>query len=318
MVSEGQPTLGLDTQPADQATEPAPSSTKPAASPTEPLGAPEIVAGPAVEEIPDPASIARQALDRLPGRSPLPEVCPFLRGVGPDELLGQPGSLPDAAHRCAALEETWSPGQLQQELLCLGAAHVTCPRYRRGAAAVPGALEATASGTDVPRSIRLAAAFLALVFVFALVAVVARGGLSVPGFGAGASPTPLAGTVPTPPATPSPTPSPAPSPTASPTPSPTASPTPSPTQASSPTPSSSPTSRPTIVAGTTDPRYAGLQRCPAPQTCYVYIAKSTSTVYSIASYFSTTPNVIRQLNPQIPPDYAIYPGERIKVPPPKG
>ena len=79
--------------------------------------------------IPDPSTW----LSDLEGRSPTPAICPFLRSVGTGDVIGFPVEAPDVANRCAALREPVPQSLRQQELVCLTAGHVNCPRYLRGA-----------------------------------------------------------------------------------------------------------------------------------------------------------------------------------------
>ena len=120
----------------------------PEASAADPVTAAEAAGAAAVAE-PEPtsadATVATAAstaaatsawLPMFEGRSPDPAVCPFLRTQGTDGVLAAPIETPDAANRCAALAEAAPQSLRQQELVCLTATHVDCPRYLRGATAV--------------------------------------------------------------------------------------------------------------------------------------------------------------------------------------
>lgn len=320
-MSEGQGRRDLDPDPrpepaADAALNvgPAVPSAEPEFDPPlEPMPAAARETGPLLETETDPDILALRAVDARPGRSPLEAVCPFLRAADGDTFT-PPGSRPDARHRCLALAAPLTPGLLQQELLCLDSAHPDCPRYRQGLAAARTDLGLGAAGSRASASVRVAAALVAVVAVLVLAAFFLSGGLRLP---VSSSPTPslVAAASASPTSTPSPTPSPTFASTPSPSPTPTSPPSPTPSPSAPPT--ASPTRTPT--ASTSDPRYAGLARCPAPQTCYIYIAKSYSTVYSIAAYFHTTVATIDRLNPQIDPrTQGIHSGEPVKIPPPQG
>lgn len=328
-MSEGQSRRDLDPDPrpepaADETLNvgPAVPSAEPELDPPlEPMPAATRETGPLLEAETDPDTLALRAVDARPGRSPLEAVCPFLRAADGDTFTA-PGSRPDARHRCLALAAPLTPGLLQQELLCLDPAHPDCPRYRQGLAAARTDLGLGAAGSRASASVRVAAALVAVVAVLVLAAFFLSGGLRLP---VSSSPTPSlvaaasASPTSTPTPTPTLTPTSTPTPTFAPTPSPSLTPTspPSPTPSPSASPTASPTRTPT--ASTSDPRYASLARCPAPQTCYIYIAKAYSTVYSIATYFHTTVATIDRLNPQIDPrTQGIHSGEPIKIPPPQG
>ena len=168
------------------------------------------------------ARLARVLAD-LPGRSPDPIVCPFLR-LETGEGLAAPGPAVDDGHRCVAGAAPYVPSPLQQQLVCLAVGHSACPRYTKGSAALAAAAGQGGPRVGVPASIRLAALAVVVIFVGALAFGVLRGTAGTP------VPTPtqiaLASTSPTPTAsvTPAPTPSPTPTPTFPPSPTPTPSP----------------------------------------------------------------------------------------------
>ena len=321
-MGPGQGTLGLEADPGPPEAPPTGEAPDIGSVPSGDEGVvaevprTEVGPGSTIDLDTDVETLVRRSVDARPGRSPLPSTCPFLR-AGDGTTSVAPGPRPDPGHRCLALAEPMAPGALQQEVVCLVPAHVDCPRYARGLATARADLAIGGEGARLPPAVRVAAALVAVVAALVLAAFLFSGGLKLPGTGA---------TLPPPTATPAPTASPSPTATPTPTPSPTVSPTPSPSPtlspspSPSPSPSATPTAAPTATPrpSTTDPRYAGLQRCPAPQTCYIYIARSYSTVSSIASYFRTTVAVIEQLNPQIDPvTHTIHTGEPIKIPPPR-
>ena len=250
------------------------------------------------------ARLARVLAD-LPGRSPDPIVCPFLR-LETGEGLAAPGPAVDDGHRCVAGAAPYVPSPLQQQLVCLAVGHSACPRYTKGSAALAAAAGQGGPRVGVPASIRLAALAVVVIFVGALAFGVLRGTAGTP------VPTPtqiaLASTSPTP--------------TASVTPAPTPSPTPTPTFPPSPTPTPSPSRPPATPTpsggGSIADRWDGLPKCPDGQACYLYTVKSGDTFIGIATFFGTTKAGLQALNPQITNPGLIHKGEVIKVPPPPG
>ncbi|MGZ3587352.1 MAG: LysM peptidoglycan-binding domain-containing protein [Candidatus Limnocylindrales bacterium] len=257
----------------------------------------------------DPAAALRLALATLPGRSPDASVCPFLRSHDRGDELAPPLGRPSPENRCVAFGAPLAQATLQQELVCLVAAHEACPRYVRGAADVRSHLPPSAGRRgDLPRlALRFAGGALVLALVVALGFGLANGG-----FLAGPTPTPTAAALAT--ATISPTATPAP------TQAPTASPSVTPSLGASPTPplTATPSPRPTPTPGATGlaARWAGLPKCPAPQTCYVYTVRRGDTFFGIATYFGTNVAGLKKLNPQYANNTTIHVGEKIKIPPP--
>ena len=84
------------------------------------------------------------------GRSERPDTCPFLRAVE-DGVLTLPIEAPDAANRCVAVGPPAPQSAAQQQIVCLTASHVSCPRYLRGALvpSEPASLESCPTGTIV-------------------------------------------------------------------------------------------------------------------------------------------------------------------------
>jgi hypothetical protein len=263
-----------------------------------------------------------------------PARCKFLRSIGPDGKLFEPGREAVPTHRCAAFGEPLPLSLRQQELVCLQRVHVSCPRYMRGTllaeenAAAAGADEQPKSGPPY-----LTIAGLVLVAVAGLVAIFGMLGI-LPGTGS----TPSSGSsgqiaV----VTSSPTTTPALGPTAtvatataspsavvtaSATPKPTASPaaTPSPT----PAPVATPTPTPAWPPGATASRMNLLVPCTGQADCYLYTvrgpgpkgngSKVADTVAGIARFFGVSATDIYALNPGSKSGIRV--GQKLKIPPP--
>jgi LysM domain len=246
--------------------------------------------------VPDPATW----LPALADRSPSPWVCPFLRAVGPGDVIGHPLEAPDVANRCAALREPVPQSLRQQELVCLSTGHINCPRYLRGAllaSEVPARRVRVRSA--VTPAIAASLVVLALSFAVSFGFVVANGGLTLPvaaivtsapsGTAAAIGPT----------ADPDVTASSSPSLSASPVPAspapasatPTSSPTPIATPVPTPRPTATPRPKPT------SDRFALLTRCPNKPDCWIYIIRSGDNLYSIANYFGVSLERVKALNP---------------------
>jgi LysM domain len=230
-----------------------------------------------------------RALQTLPGRSPDPLVCPFLR-AGVDGL--QPPEIAAGGHRCVAVEPPIAVADLQRQLLCQAAVHPTCPRYVRGETAVRVSLAPGLGrrGRGAPVAIGTAA-----VLLVAAAAVAATGGLGPMGDrGAGASPTAGAGGA-------------APS-NAAPSRSPLG-----PARTLAPVA----TVRPTLVATRELPAaWRHLEACPAPEACYLYVVERGDTFGAIARRFDTTVKKLRKLNPELADPSTIRVGTKVRVPPP--
>ncbi len=110
--------------------------------------------------IPDPSTW----LPALEGRSPTPGICPFLRSVDADDVIGFPVESPDVANRCAALREPVPQSLRQQELVCLTASHINCPRYLRGALVASDATSKRRLSPVLTPAITVALAVLVLSF----------------------------------------------------------------------------------------------------------------------------------------------------------
>jgi LysM repeat protein len=243
-------------------------------------------------------------------RSANPDICPFLRAVDDTDRLVAAVEAPDPANRCAALRDAVPQSLRQQELVCLAAGHVSCPRYLRGAVVVAEAPEPV---VRTRRSLTPAVLGSLVVLVMAasasLAFVMARGGLelvaAVPTSSPGPSATAVAvasvGPAPTTGATPSPLP----------TPAPTASPSPAPT----PTPSPTPTAKPTPKPAATSDRYAVLRPCPDAPRCWIYRVRSGDNLYSIAHWFGVSLDSIYARNPWTRTQ-GLRAGQELRLPPP--
>ena len=249
----------------------------------------------------DPRAATRAALAALPGRASDPDVCPFLRSSLADDR--PPPATSDGVQHCVASSATLPVGSRQQALLCTVRAHEDCPRYRRGESRVRAGLAPALSRRRSPApAVVLAAAFVIAAGVIAVASATRPSPPEGGGVAAG-SRTSLPGS---PPALTD-------NPRATDTPAPSSSLSPSP--AAGPTPV--PTVRPTLVPTRDLPAaYAGLTACPAPDTCYIYIARRRDTLYRIAGLFGTTGAALKRLNPTIDPS-VFHVGDEIRVPPPE-
>lgn len=243
--------------------------------------------------------------------------CPFLLREAEDGAL-DPGLAIDPANRCVAMVEPVPQSSRQQELICLTAAHVNCPRYLRGlllaGAEARKPVRETTSPAVIGASIVLVAA-LAASFGF----LVVRGGFDLPprspqpslvALAPVASPsrTPDATSSPVVPASPSPSLSPSPTPEPSPTPSPT--PVPTPVVTRPPTPTRTPTPAPS------SDRYAVLTKCPTTSGCWIYVIRAGDNLRSIANYFGVSYERILAMNPDISNPASVRPGYRLRIPTP--
>ena len=290
-------------------------------------------------DVPEPSGPPEPWLPVMDGRSPNASVCPFLRAVGPDDLVGGPVETPDVANRCAALHDPVPQSLRQQELVCLTSGHHNCPRYLRGAVGVgdvaaasvrPGRALRPATTLTFPSispAIVGSIALLALALVISVSFVLARGDLALTA-AVLPSPTPdLVAAVPT--ASPtgeaaaslpvapsaSPTSAPASTPTPSPVPSSTASPTPTPSPSPTPDPTAEPTAEPTPKPEPTSARYALLDPCPDTPKCWIYTVRRGDNLFSIANYFGVSMQAIYDRNPWAE-NGRLKAGLQLRLPPP--
>jgi len=265
-------------------------------------------------------------------------ACPFLRLESAAGLL-DPVPAPDGRHRCVAIDGPRLVSAQQQELVCLGPAHVDCPRFRR-ATARPGGLGARLPA--MPPAIAASLAVLALSATISFGFVVARGGIDLPaGTGSsgatggpggavasGATVLPSApGSAPTAPveASASPGGGAGASQGAGAGPGQTGAPEPSPSRApeasGSPAPSGSParTAPPASPSaapggGPSASRLAVLKPCPGKSGCYVYTIRAGDNLYSIAHWFGVPLDTVYAWNPAV--KSGIRPGMAIRIPTP--
>jgi hypothetical protein len=245
-------------------------------------------------------------------RSPNPATCPFFRSATEDGRLGLPIEYPHESNCCAAFGEPKPQSLRQQELVCLTAGHVSCPRYLRGALVGRETVAIVPPRPGVSRAIVAAAAVLVVSAALSFAFVFVRGGLTLPG--AVPEPTDVAAVSPeptAPPPTPVPTAEPTPTPPPTATPRPTASPTPEPT----PTPRPTPTPAPTPSPQPSSDRYELLEPCPDKPDCWIYTIRSGDNVFSIARYFGVPEATVRELNPWLATT-PLRAGQQLILPPP--
>jgi len=255
-------------------------------------------------------------LPMLDDRSPNAAICPFLRAVDDQGITGPPTEVPDPSNRCAALREPVPQSLRQQELVCLTAGHVNCPRYLRGAvAASEVATPAARAGRAVTPAVLASIAVLALAFTASIAFIVSRGSLDLT---AAVTPRPSASVVAAVPTTEG-TLAPTIAPTTAPTPAATSAPTPSPAPTSSPaptpTPTPTPTPEPTVTPGPTSDRYALLKPCPDTPKCWIYTVRRGDNLFSIANYFGVSLQSIYDRNPWARTQ-SLRAGRELRLPPP--
>lgn len=260
------------------------------------------------------------------GRSAQASVCRFLRRVDDAGGSGRPVGVPDPANVCLALPGPQAQSLRQQQLVCLQAGHVHCPRYVQSP--IAGLAGAGPAGRARRRVGRPTAVALGILVVSTAVAggfVLVRGGIDLPLAGIeGASPTsggearsagPLSG-----PASAGPAGAGAsvdigagssvapPVVSAAPTPVPTLDAT-----------AATPSATPVAVAATPTPTsslLALLDPCPDRVDCYLYTVRRNDTLHKIADTFGVPYSTVRALNPQIVDPNLIRVGDRIVLPPP--
>jgi LysM repeat protein len=245
-------------------------------------------------------------------------VCRFLASETADGGLGPAIAAVAEANRCTAVGDRAPQSARQQELVCLVAAHVNCPRFLRGTLAGP-APAATPARQPLSRAVVGSALLLVAAIAASFGFLAVRGGMTV----ALASPSPLSsqiavlprasvvaatGPASAPPATlgPSLQPSPSSSPVAAESPVPSATPAPTPTPAP-PTPR--PTPRPT------SDRYALLEPCPSTPNCWIYTVRAGDNLVSIAHWFGVPLDTVYAWNPWARTT-GLRAGQQLRLPPP--
>ncbi len=254
-------------------------------------------------------------------------ACPFLRLESAAGLL-DPVPAPDGRHRCVAIGGPRLVSAQQQELVCLGPAHVDCPRFRRATARPGGGLVARLPA--MPPAIAASLAVLALSATISFGFVVARGGIDLPagtgssgtaGASGGAVQPSAPGSASTAPVGPSASPGggagasqgagSGPGQTGAPEPSPSLAPGasggPAPTA-----PPASPSAAP--QGGPSASRLAVLKPCPGKSGCYVYTIRAGDNLYSIAHWFGVPLDTVYAWNPAV--KSGIRPGMAIRIPTP--
>ena len=237
-------------------------------------------------------------------------ICRFLSIATVDGTF-VPASRLDTANRCMSNVDPVAQSGRQQELVCLTAAHVNCPRYLRGV---------VLAGTPAPPPPRqpIAPAVIAATLVLAAAIAASFGFLAVRGsFSLPASSPALVAVVAS--ASPAPTPSPTVVASASPSPSPTTSPTPAPTSTATPTPTATPspptaTPRPTPKPTATSDRFALLTKCPSTPDCWIYVIRSGDNLQSIANWFGVSYSRMLDMNPGL--TIPIHAGDHLRIPTP--
>ena len=253
-----------------------------------------------------------------------PLICKFLRSIGADGKLSDPGTDAVPTHRCAAFGDPLPLSLRQQELVCLQRVHVSCPRYMRGtllAEETAAAAVASAPRTGMPY---LTIAGLALVAIAGVAAIVGMLGL-LPGSSTAVSHSPGASVIAAASATATPTTAPtlAPSSTAIASTAPTAT-APGPTASPTTAPTATPVPSATWPPGATASRMKLLTPCSGQTNCYVYVVRGpgpsgngssvADTVKGIATFFGVNLNTVYSMNPGS--SSGVHPGDKLKIPSP--
>lgn len=249
-------------------------------------------------------------LDSGPPPIAAASVCRFLAIQVKPGSFGPPSEFVDPANRCIALGEPMAQAGRQQELVCLAAAHVNCPRYLRGVL-LAGTPPPEQARRPIARAVIVASLVLAAAIAASFGFLAVRGGFSLPSAGpstrivaaATSSPSPTPASTAVVSSSPSDVPSLEPSlmPEPSPSPAPSATPTPAP-------PTASPTPRPS------SDRYAVLTACPSTPDCWIYVIRAGDNLQSIAHWFGVSYDAMIAMNPGL--RTPIHPGDRLKIPTP--
>ena len=245
-----------------------------------------------------------------------PSICQFLASRARDGTLGPAVPAVDATNHCIAVGEPAPQFPQQQNLVCLAAAHVNCPRYLRGmvfaGAPSPAPVRDPVSPAVIGAALVLLASiaasfgFLAIRGGFDLAVSTAEPGQLAVAATPSIAPSVAIATTPAPTSTPSP--SLPPSQTPSPTPSSTPPLTPEPTPVRTPSPT--PTPRPTPTSN----RFAVLTRCPSTPDCWIYTIRSGDNLRSIANYFGVSYDKVLAMNPNL--RRPIHAGDKLRIPTP--
>jgi hypothetical protein len=261
----------------------------------------------------DPATVAAPigVSAPVPVRSASPTTCRFLQALDAEGALVAPIEAPDAANRCAALHEAVPQSLRQQELVCLTASHVDCPRFVRGAAvATAPAAVRIRTGTAMTPAVLASLVVLVAAFGTSLLFVASRGGIELP---SATGPAPSAAIVAVASIAPSAMPAASPSAVAAASPTPSTSPSPSPTPSPTPTPTPSP--EPTPEPTPKSDRYKLLKPCPDQPDCWIYTVRRGDNLVSIANYFGIPRRTVYALNPWAR-DEGLRAGRKLILPPP--
>ncbi len=244
--------------------------------------------------------------------------CPFLR-LESDGLLVDPEAEPSDDHRCVAINGPRLLSRQQQELVCLRAGHVDCPRYRRRIAPPRPAAHGPIRTPPVPRVIAASLVVLGLSAGISFGFVIQRGGIDLPasalpsGAAAAMSPTPSASTLAASAVTtPGPTQPPSQPPVSTPAPGVTPSAAQAPAATASPV--APPSALPSPSGGPSASRLAVLKACPGQAGCYVYTVRAGDNLFSIAHWFGVPLDTIYAWNPA--EKHGIRPGDQLKIPTP--
>ncbi len=206
----------------------------------------------------------------------------------------------------------------QQEAVCLRAAHVDCPRYRRADARTSPTVRGRIRLPVIPRPTAAALVVLAASAAISFGFVLQRGGIDLPTAavapgGAAAAASGVIASAGSTPAAPSATPGASPGPTrlTSGSPSPA---TPSPKATRSPRPTPTPTQTASGGVPSAD-RLAVIKPCPGQAGCWIYNVRVGDNLWSIAHWFGVPLDTIYAWNPTVK-QTGIQPGVPLKIPTP--